>query len=157
MLAALGGAESVVNVDLSPNYLKWARENHAINGLDDEQRYRLLRADIMELLQRPASHDLRADFDLIFLDPPSFSNSRKMRQTLDVQRDHSSLIDACMALLKADGLLLFSTNRRGFKLAPETLEAHQVQDITQSTISEDFKRNSKIHRCWEIRHTAEPG
>ncbi len=154
VLAALGGAASVVNVDMSASYLKWAGENHLINGLDDEQRYRLLRADVVELLQHPARHELQADFDLIFLDPPSFSNSRKMQQTLDVQRDHADLIQRSMALLKDGGLLLFSTNRRGFKLAPEITASFAVSDITQATVSEDFKRNPKMHQCWEIRHGA---
>ena len=111
-----------------------------------------LRADIVELLQRPARYSLQPDFDLIFLDPPSFSNSSKMQQTLDIQRDHAQLIGQAMALLKSDGLLLFSTNRRGFKLAPEVSAGYAVNDITHATISEDFKRNPKIHRCWEIRH-----
>jgi len=150
--AALGGADSVMNVDMSASYLKWAHENHRINGLDDEQRYQLLRADIVELLQQPGRYSLQRDFDLIFLDPPSFSNSSKMQQTLDIQRDHAQLIGQAMALLKTDGLLLFSTNRRGFKLAPEVSAGYAVSDITHATIGEDFKRNPKIHRCWEIRH-----
>jgi 23S rRNA (guanine2445-N2)-methyltransferase / 23S rRNA (guanine2069-N7)-methyltransferase len=153
VLAALGGADSVVNVDMSGSYLKWAHENHLINGLDDEQRYQLLRADIIDLLQRPGRYSLQPDFDLIFLDPPSFSNSSRMQQTLDIQRDHAQLIGQSMALLKSDGLLLFSTNRRGFKLAPEVSAGYAVNEITHATIDEDFKRNPKIHRCWEIRHT----
>ena len=152
VLAALGGAAAVVNVDLSARYLKWAQENHLLNGLDDEQRYQFLRADIVELLAQPSRFLLQADFDLIFLDPPSFSNSSKMRQTLDIQRDHVDLLRSAMALLKADGLLLFSTNRRGFKLAPELLEAFACTDITRQTIAEDFKRNPKLHLCWEVRH-----
>jgi 23S rRNA (guanine2445-N2)-methyltransferase / 23S rRNA (guanine2069-N7)-methyltransferase len=142
----------VVNVDMSANYLKWARENFQINQLDDEQRYQFLRADIVELLAQPARYSLQADFDLIFLDPPSFSNSSKMQQTLDIQRDHSNLIRQSMNLLKADGLLLFSTNRRGFKLAPEVEQRFAVREITHATIAEDFKRNPKMHQCWEIRH-----
>jgi 23S rRNA (guanine2445-N2)-methyltransferase / 23S rRNA (guanine2069-N7)-methyltransferase len=150
--AALGGADSVVNVDMSANYLKWAGENHLLNGLVDEQRYRLLRADVVELLRNPGRYGLAADFDLVFLDPPSFSNSSKMQQTLDVQRDHADLVRRCMALLKRDGLLLFSTNRRGFKLAAELAAEFAVTDITQATVCEDFKRNARIHQCWEIRH-----
>ena len=153
--AALGGAESVVNVDLSANYLKWARENHLLNGLDDEQRYRLLRADIVELLAKPERHGLKADFDLVFLDPPSFSNSSKMTQTLDVQRDHVELVRRSMALLREGGLLLFSTNRRGFKLAAEIETDFSVLDITQATVGEDFKRNARLHQCWEIRQRRE--
>ncbi len=155
VLAALGGADSVVNVDLSANYLKWARDNHLVNGLDDEQRYLMLRADIVELLRYPSRHSLQRDFDLIFLDPPSFSNSSKMQDTLDVQRDHANLIGLAMNLLTADGLLLFSTNRRGFKMAPEVGEKYSLRDITPSTVSEDFKRNPRLHLCWEIKHRAD--
>jgi 23S rRNA (guanine2445-N2)-methyltransferase / 23S rRNA (guanine2069-N7)-methyltransferase len=152
--AGLGGASSVVNVDLSPTYLNWARENHLLNELNDELRYQFLRADIVELLNRPEQFALQQSYDLIFFDPPSFSNSSKMQQTLDIQRDHEDLIRLAMNLLAADGLLLFSTNRRGFKLAETTGQSYRVLDITHSTIPEDFKRNPKIHRCWEIRHRA---
>jgi len=155
VLAALGGADSVVNVDLSTSYLKWARENHQINGLDDEQRYSMLRADIVALLQQPSRHGLQRDFDLIFLDPPSFSNSTRMQQTLDIQRDHATLISHAMGLLKQDGMLIFSTNRRGFKIAPELDKLFAIRDITHATVSEDFKRNPKLHLCWEIRHMDE--
>ena len=152
--AGLGGASSVDNVDLSAAYLKWARENHVLNGLDDETRYQFLRADIVEILNKPERFALQQDYDLIFFDPPSFSNSSKMQQTLDIQRDHEKLISLAMKLLARDGLLLFSTNRRGFKLADTIQQTCNVVDITRSTIAEDFKRNPKIHRCWEIRHQA---
>jgi 23S rRNA (guanine2445-N2)-methyltransferase / 23S rRNA (guanine2069-N7)-methyltransferase len=152
VLAGLGGASRVVNIDMSANYLKWARENHHLNRLDDEERYQFIRADIVELLNHPQRFSLRREFDLIFLDPPSFSNSSKMRQTLDIQRDHADLIGLAMELLKSDGLLLFSTNRRGFRLAPEIGETWTVRDITHSTVAEDYRRNPKIHLCWEIRH-----
>ena len=150
--AGLGGASSVTNVDLSATYLKWARENHLLNGLDDESRYQFLRADIVELLNKPERFALQQDYDLIFFDPPSFSNSSKMQQTLDIQRDHEDLIGRAMKLLAPDGLLLFSTNRRGFKLADGIQQSCNVVDISRSTIAEDFRRNPKIHRCWEIRH-----
>jgi 23S rRNA (guanine2445-N2)-methyltransferase / 23S rRNA (guanine2069-N7)-methyltransferase len=111
-----------------------------------------LRADIVELLNKPERFALQQAYDLIFFDPPSFSNSSKMQQTLDIQRDHEDLIRLAMNLLARDGLLLFSTNRRGFKLAEATQQSYSALDITHSTIAEDFKRNPKIHRCWEIRH-----
>jgi 23S rRNA (guanine2445-N2)-methyltransferase / 23S rRNA (guanine2069-N7)-methyltransferase len=150
--AGLGGARSVLNVDMSANYLKWARENHLLNQLDDETRYQFLRADIVELLKNPARFSLSQAYDLIFFDPPSFSNSSKMQQTLDIQRDHEELIKLAMTLLSRDGLLLFSTNRRGFKLAQDIQRDYETRDISHATIPEDFKRNPKIHRCWEIRH-----
>ncbi len=150
--AGLGGALSVLNVDLSATYLDWARENHAINGLEDESRYRFLRADILQLLEKPQRFGLNETYDLIFFDPPSFSNSSSMQKTLDIQRDHTILIPQAMRLLAADGLLLFSTNRRGFRLDDEIERAFAVKDISAAMLPEDFKRNPGIHRCWEIRH-----
>ena len=149
--AGLGGACSVTNVDLSSTYLDWARENHALNGLDDETRFVFLRADILELLRDPARFSLRDKYDLIFLDPPSFSNSSSMQQTLDIQRDHDVLLRQAMRLLAADGLLLFSTNRRGFKLDSALERDFDIRDISRATIPEDFKRSPGIHRCWEFR------
>ncbi len=154
VMAALGGARSVLNVDLSATYLDWARENFRLNGLVEGTRFGFLRADIVELLQHPRKFSLSGGYDLIFFDPPSFSNSSKMSQTLDIQRDHAGLIDLAMRLLARGGLLLFSTNRRGFRLAPEVEERFEVNDISRKTIPEDFKRNPGIHRCWQIRHPA---
>jgi 23S rRNA (guanine2445-N2)-methyltransferase / 23S rRNA (guanine2069-N7)-methyltransferase len=150
--AALGGASLVSNVDMSATYLKWARENHAINQLDDESRYQFLRADVVELLHNPARFGIEKLYDLIFLDPPSFSNSKKMQQTFDVQRDHQNMIEQSMRLLNKGGLLLFSTNKKGFKLSDSLSSQYAVVDISRETISEDFKRRPGIHRCWEIRH-----
>ena len=149
--AGLGGAQLVDNVDLSTTYLKWSRENFLLNGLTDEGRYRFIRADIVELLNNPERYALQQQYDLIFCDPPSFSNSSKMQQSFDIQRDHETLIRQSVNLLATDGLLLFSTNRRNFKLSESIRNAYDVIDITRSTIPEDFKRNPKIHCCWEIR------
>jgi 23S rRNA (guanine2445-N2)-methyltransferase / 23S rRNA (guanine2069-N7)-methyltransferase len=149
--AGLGGASQVTNVDLSPTYLDWARENHALNGLDDEARFRFLRADIVELLRDPARFSLHDKYDLIFLDPPSFSNSSSMQQTLDIQRDHGVLLRQAMNLLATGGTLLFSTNRRGFRLDADVEKEFDVRDISRSTLPEDFRRNPGIHRCWEFR------
>jgi 23S rRNA (guanine2445-N2)-methyltransferase / 23S rRNA (guanine2069-N7)-methyltransferase len=150
--AALGGASQVMNVDMSATYLNWARENHAINQLNDPSRYRFLRADVIELLQNPSRFGIDMFFDLIFLDPPSFSNSKKMQQTLDIQRDHTDMIEQSMKLLNKNGLLLFSTNKKGFKLSDSLSSQYVVNDITRETIPEDFKRRPGIHRCWEVRH-----
>ena len=149
--AGLGGARSVLNVDLSSTYLDWARENHALNGLDDETRFGFLRADILELLRDPSRFSLDDKYDLIFFDPPSFSNSSSMRQTLDIQRDHVVLLRQAMQLLAPGGLLLFSTNRRGFKLDAGFERDYHPRDISRATLPEDFRRNPGIHRCWEIR------
>ena len=115
--AMLGGADTVVNVDMSSNYLNWAQENHAINGFESDERLAFIRANILELLQAPARFDIEQDFDIIFLDPPSFSNSSKMQESFDIQRDHEALIIDTMKLLNEQGVLIFSTNRRGFKLS----------------------------------------
>jgi 23S rRNA (guanine2445-N2)-methyltransferase / 23S rRNA (guanine2069-N7)-methyltransferase len=149
--AGLGGARSVLNVDLSSTYLDWARENHLLNGLDDETRFGFLRADILELLRDPTRFSLDDKYDLIFFDPPSFSNSSSMRQTLDIQRDHDVLLRQAMRLLAPGGLLLFSTNRRGFRLDAAFERDYRPRDISRETLPEDFKRNPGIHRCWEIR------
>jgi len=151
--AVLGGASFVLNVDLSATYLKWARENHAINQLDDESSYQFLSADVVELLENPPRFGIDRHFDLIFLDPPSFSNSKKMRKTLDILRDHENLIEKSMRLLNKGGLLLFSSNRRGLKLADSLSSRFLVNDISRETIPEDFKRRSGNHHCWEIRHS----
>ncbi len=153
--AALGGASRVLSVDMSATYLKWAKENHAVNQLVDESKYHYLRADVVELLENPGRFDLENPFDLIFLDPPSFSNSTKMRQTLDIQRDHACLIEGSMQLLAEDGLLIFSTNRRGFKLGNTLDSKYRFRDISRDTLPEDFKRRPGIHKCWEIRYKNE--
>ncbi|NNE63014.1 MAG: bifunctional 23S rRNA (guanine(2069)-N(7))-methyltransferase RlmK/23S rRNA (guanine(2445)-N(2))-methyltransferase RlmL, partial [Gammaproteobacteria bacterium] len=152
--AMLGGADTVVNVDMSANYLKWAQENHDINDFKAGDRLAFIRADIVELLQHPERFDIDRQFDIIFLDPPSFSNSSKMQESLDIQRDHEVLITDAMKLLNRRGVLIFSTNRRGFKLS-DSLSANMIiKDISHDTLPEDFKRRPQIHKCWEIRHRA---
>jgi 23S rRNA (guanine2445-N2)-methyltransferase / 23S rRNA (guanine2069-N7)-methyltransferase len=92
----------------------------------------------------------RQTFDLIFLDPPTFSNSKRMDDILDVQRDHGALIDRCMALLAPAGKLVFSTNAQKFKLDPALGERYALRDITRATLPKDFERNPKIHQCYEL-------
>ena len=152
--AALGGASRVVNVDMSATYLKWAEENHAVNGFHKGEALDFIRANVVELLNRPQRFEMGKDFDIIFLDPPSFSNSAKMADTLDIQRDHESLIGNAMKLLDNKGVLMFSSNRRKFKLDEHLLSLFEVKDISRDTISEDFKRRPGIHQCWEIKHRA---
>ncbi len=149
--AALGGARRIVSADLSATYLNWARENFAANDLEDEDRYRFIRADCLKLLEQPRRHGLDERFDLIFLDPPSFSNSKRMEGVLDIQRDHERLIRQALSLLAPDGVLYFSTNRKGFRLAEGLEQVCALRGITRATIPEDFKRRPKIHLCWEIR------
>lgn len=144
--AGLGGARSTVSVDLSNTYLDWLGKNLALNGLPDTRHHRE-RADVMAWLEAADS-----SFDLILLDPPSFSNSRRTQDAFDVQADHESLIGACMERLAPDGTLYFSNNRRRFRLEARLMQRFAVDDITQSTLDPDFPRSPPPHRCWRIRH-----
>lgn len=144
MHAVKGGAKSSTSVDMSKTYLAWAEENLQLNGFSSEG-HRFERENVVEWLKRS-----REGYDLIFLDPPSFSNSKKMQGVFDVQRDHVFLIKECMRLLAPQGTLIFSNNFRKFVLDEEVLEAYQVEDIHRKTIDPDFKRNAGIHHCWLI-------
>lgn len=144
--AALGGARYTVSVDMSHTYLDWARKNLALNGLS-ESRNRLEQADCIKWLKT-----CDQEFDLILFDPPSFSNSKRMSEVLDIQRDHVVLLKQVMALLSADGLLYFSNNLRSFKLDTDALEDYDIVNITKATIDVDFERKGRIHQCWELRH-----
>ncbi len=144
--AALAGATSSVSVDMSPTYIEWSKRNYSINNLN-QARHQLVKADCTEWLKT-----CRQGFDMIMLDPPSFSNSKKMQGVFDVQRDHVALIKRCMELLTPNGVLYFSNNLRSFKLDGEGLGRFRIVDITPQTIDTDFKKNPKIHYCWEIRH-----
>lgn len=141
--AALAGAITT-SVDLSNTYLQWAQDNFKLNQLDVRQ-HEFIQADCIEWLRR-----CRQWFDVIFLDPPSFSNSKRMPTTLDVQRDHIVLIDSAVRLLLPGGKLYFSTNFRHFKLAPIISERYEVKDISAETIDQDFKRDQRIHQCFII-------
>lgn len=144
--AALGGARSTTNVDMSNTYLGWLRKNLAHNGLG-EIGNKLEKADCLRWLQ-----GCKDRFDLILLDPPSFSNSKGMEESFDVQRDHLQLVNAAMKVLRPGGQLYFSNNRRGFQLDPALQETFDCRDITMKTLDPDFQRNRKIHSCWSIRH-----
>ncbi len=144
--AALGGARSTTSVDLSNTYLGWLRKNLAHNGLD-ETRNILQRANCLEWLQQADGR-----YDLVLLDPPSFSNSTAMTGSFDVQRDHPELLRAAMGVLRSDGTLYFSNNRRGFRLDAQLLEEFVCEDITGQTLDPDFQRNRRIHCCWLVRH-----
>lgn len=145
--AAAGGARESVSVDLSNTYQAWTRRNLELNGIDLSAHQRI-RRDVFEFLDGALQE--RERFDLIVLDPPSFSNSKKMREILDVQRDHPRLINGCLDLLTPDGTLFFSTNRQGFTLASERLHTTQFEEMTRQTLPEDFAR-SQMHRSWWIR------
>lgn len=144
--AARGGAVSSLSVDMSNSYLDWAERNFAMNDMNLE-RHELLREDCLAWLDKRDG-----EFDLIFLDPPTFSNSKKMEAVLDIQRDHPKLIDDAMAMLTREGSLIFSNNFRKFSMDDSVMERYQVENITDSTLDPDFQRNRKIHNCWKIRH-----
>ena len=147
---ALGGAASTTSVDLSNTYLSWSKENFVLNGLTvdhaDEQ-HMFFASDCFEWLKE--GHE---KYDLIFIDPPTFSNSKKFYGTFDVQRDHVSLLKRAMNRLNSEGTLYFSNNYRGFELDEELEALYDVEEITSETIGLDFKRNQKIHRAWKIKH-----
>ena len=130
---------------MSATYLSWGKKNLALNGFSD-QVHQFEQHDCMEFIKHH-----KGEYDLIFLDPPTFSNSKKMIGVLDVQRDHAWMIHRVMDLLSEDGLLIFSTNYRRFELDDKVLQHNHVEDISDQTLDKDFSRNKKIHRCWEIR------
>ncbi len=145
--AAAGGAAGTVSVDMSRVYLEWGRRNMALNGFAGGPAHRFLQADCLRWLESPPGER----YDLIFLDPPTFSTSKRMgARTLDVQRDHVRLIRAAAHLLAPGGLLLFSNNFRQFRMDREALPGLLVEDISASTIPHDFARNPRIHTCWRI-------
>jgi 23S rRNA (guanine2445-N2)-methyltransferase / 23S rRNA (guanine2069-N7)-methyltransferase len=146
--AAAGGARASTSVDLSRTYLQWARRNLDLNTLPSEP-HELVQADCRQWLEDAVAAAER--YDLVFLDPPTFSNSKRMQGVLDVNRDHSSLIELCTQLLNRDGLLVFSTNAQRFKLDESITARHEVTDISRATIALDYERNPRIHRCFEIR------
>lgn len=142
--AAAGGARSTLSVDLSENYLKWARKNLLVNGFSLENNH-TEKADIMNWLENS-----KAQFDLIFLDPPTFSNSKKKNLVFDLQEDHKKLVELCMARLEKSGKLIFSNNYRRFELDKSLLDSFVIKEMTGQTISPDFSRSRLPHRSWLI-------
>jgi 23S rRNA (guanine2445-N2)-methyltransferase / 23S rRNA (guanine2069-N7)-methyltransferase len=143
--ASLGGAASTLTVDLSRTYLDWAGRNLALNGIRGS-RHRLERADCRVWLAAA-----RGPFDLIYLDPPTFSSSKRMEGVLDVQRDHGELIRGAVRLLSPDGLLVFATNLRTFRMDGEALQGLRAEDVSRPTIPRDFARDPRAHVCWLVR------
>jgi 23S rRNA (guanine2445-N2)-methyltransferase / 23S rRNA (guanine2069-N7)-methyltransferase len=145
--AAMGGARSTTSVDMSQTYLNWGRKNLTLNGLS-ERDHQFVQADCLKWLETAKTQKER--YDIIFMDPPSFSHSKRMDDVLDVQRDHVQLIELGMALLRPGGELVFSNNFRRFKMERDALKQFNIKDVTVETIPEDFKRNTKIHQCYKI-------
>lgn len=144
--AAAGGAEEVVTVDLSKTYLQWAQRNMEQNRFEDDNRYSFIHADVKQYLKSVKTEY----FDIIVMDPPTFSNSKRMDDILDIQRDHAALINDCLLALKAGGILYFSTNFRKFQLDTESVRASLIKDITKDTTPFDFE--GKLFRwCYRIQ------
>ncbi len=146
--AALGGARESVSVDLSPTYTAWAERNFRLNGLD-LNRHKLVEADVVRWLV-----GARDGFDLIYVDPPTFSNSKRTTTVFDVQRDHFELLQACLTRLSGGGRILFVCNLRRFKLDPRIEEIAEVEDVTHASIPQDFARDQRIHRAYWVRRRA---
>src|SRR3990167_387558 len=130
-------------LDLSKTYLDWARRNLSLNGYSDKNK--LEQGDVMAWLAED-----RGEYELIFIDPPTFSNSKRMEGIFDIQRDHVQLLDLAMARLTKDGVLYFSNNFRKFELDESLAARYQVEEISDSTLDPDFARNQKIHRAWRF-------
>ena len=144
--AAHGGALSTTSVDLSRTYLDWAARNLALNGFGPPAA-ELVQADCVQWVRESAG---RRRFGLIFLDPPTFSTSKRMAGTFDVQRDHVALIRDTLELLDPGGILIFSNNLRRFRMQASELPGLRVTDISRATLPPDFARNPRIHNCWRI-------
>ena len=149
--AAAGGAKSIETLDMSNTYLDWARENMQLNDYENEE-YTFLKADCIKWLDK-ASHDtsMVGRYDLILFDPPTFSNSKTMDYPFDVQSDHIHMIEKCIKVLSFDGVIIFSTNYKKFKMDEKIIRKYDVEDVTYKTTDEDFKRKKSGHKCWLIK------
>ena len=144
--AALGGAKSTTTVDMSNTYLNWAEQNLILNDIEGKQ-HKLIQADCLQWLEK-----CDRQFDLIFVDPPTFSNSKRMEDSWDVQRDHIKLMRNLKRILRPNGTIVFSNNKRGFKMDFEALDELGLSavEISAKTLPLDFERNKQIHNCWIV-------
>lgn len=152
--AAEGRAKKVDSVDLSNTYLKWAEDNMTLNNFTDGDKYDFIRADAKEFLMQ--KKDDNARYDIIILDPPTFSNSKMADSMLDINRDWAELVNRCIALLAPNGVVYFSTNSRRLSFNAELIEKAtgdgckiSAEDVTSATIPEDYA-GTRVHRCWKI-------
>lgn len=144
--AALGGARESVSVDLSPTYSQWAERNFRLNQIDS-RRHRLVTDDAVRWLAA-----CRDPFDLIYVDPPTFSNSKRTPTVFDVQRDHAALLRDALRCLAPGGRILFVCNLRRFKIDPDLADIARIDDVTEASIPPDFVRDQRIHRAFWLRH-----
>jgi len=150
--AAVGGAKQVDSIDLSNTYLEWGKLNFALNGITPSDKLSLIRTDVLQFLDQAKTR--KNCWDIIILDPPSFSNSKKMFETLDIRRDYQELIGKSLSLLSPDGTLYFSTNAKGFRLQNEDFPGFSVKDLGPSLTDEDF-RGKRIPACYKIKKKSE--
>ena len=143
--AASGNAQKVTTVDLSKTYINWAKRNLTYNKLYDDTKHEFVQEDVLQYLKTIPL----ASYDLIILDPPTFSNSKKMEDIFDIQRDHVSIINQCLNILDENGILIFSTNYRGFELETDKLLSQKIKDITKQTTPFDFEGKLK-RKCFRI-------
>jgi 23S rRNA (guanine2445-N2)-methyltransferase / 23S rRNA (guanine2069-N7)-methyltransferase len=149
--AAVGGAKATTTVDMSNTYINWAKSNMELNKSLEAPEHEFIQANCLEWLANEARQPYHRQYDLIFLDPPTFSNSKGMDDVFDIQNDYVQLINDAVSLLAPGGVLYFSTNFRRFKLDNLALPKLVVEDISAATIPKDFARNPKIHYCWRIQ------
>lgn len=142
--AASGGANKITTVDLSKTYINWAKRNLTYNKLYDDTKHEFLQIDVLQYLKTVAPKS----YDLIILDPPTFSNSKRMEDILDIQRDHVTIINQCLNILDDNGILIFSTNYRNFELDAEKLTSQKIKDITKQTTPFDFEGKLKRKCFW---------
>jgi 23S rRNA (guanine2445-N2)-methyltransferase / 23S rRNA (guanine2069-N7)-methyltransferase len=143
--AAAGGAETVTTVDLSNTYLEWARKNMETNGYSGD-RYRYVRDDILDAL---TARRMTGTYDLVVLDPPTVSKSKQMARAFDIQRDHVVMLNRLLERLSLDGVIVFSSNYKRFKLQDAEIKGANITEITGKTIARDFEGRPG-HRCWRI-------
>lgn len=151
--AASGGATLVESADLSNTYLAWAQTNMTANGFSDENKYLYTKGDCIRLIEsKLRSHQAENRYDIIVLDPPTFSNSKSTKTLLDINRDWPELVRKCTLLLNTNGILYFSTNSTRLSFSEEKIQSRiplKVTDITQLSIHKDFE-GKKCHKAWEI-------
>ena len=143
--AAAAGAKTVTSVDLSKTYLAWSEENFAINNLKNPIAYQFIHADVKQYLKTLPKNQ----YDLVVMDPPTFSNSKRMKDILDIQRDHVELINDMLKAMVTGGILYFSTNFTQFILDTENINSDQIKDITRATTPFDFEGRLK-RWCYKI-------
>ena len=146
-VAAAKGGANVTSIDMSRTYLDWGMENFVLNDIDPKN-HRFIQADVLKELQYMIEANVK--FDMILLDPPSFSNSKRMEEDLDIERDHAIMIRDCMKLLATDGTLYFSTNKRKFELHHIVTSQYETKEISQWTIPQDF-HHTGIHRAFSLK------